>query len=502
MWHSPGVSDDARAGGSLRELAATPRPLQVYLAVVAVAAVLLPVLVDLGRPTAGRPALLTGAVLVAISVLNVEISRWLTGGVSHSHQPHKALSAWAFAAALLLPTPWLLVVVPLTYAHARWRGLRLPLWKWIGSACYLVLAGMAAAAVRHVVLGEATNWMSGDGGRGLFGMLLAATAFLVTESLLFAGSAVLNHADDEVWLRRTLRSPSFYLTEAGVLLIAGLLAAVWTGGAWFVLFFVPIYALAQRAALHEPLRERAETAAELAATNVELERANQFRSDLIGMLGHEIGNPLTSVLGYAQVGSEALEAGDTTGARRSFEVVERNGAQIRRVIHDILTLATSERGRLTAHPQPCRLEPHLRAAAAAQPPGRQPLVECPPELTVLVQPSHLDQILANLLSNAAKYAGGATHVTARPTSAGEVEILVVDAGPGVPADFRAHLFERFRRDADTAHHVVGTGLGLFVTRELSRANGGEVCYRDGEPSGSVFTVTLPAVPRSSGPDGG
>ena len=490
---------DETAGGALRELARTPWRLRAYLLVVAVAAVVLPLLLDLGRPAAGRPALFTAAVLVGISVLNVEISRWLTGGLSETHQPHKALSAWAFASALLLPTPWLLAVVPLTYAHARWRGLRLPLWKWVGSACYLVVAGVAAAAVRHLLLDDVTNWMAGDGGRGLLTMLLAAVAFLVTESALFAGSAVLNHADDELWLRRTLRGASFYVTEAGVLLIAGLLSAVWTGGGWYVLFFLPIYALAQRAALHEPLRERAETAAALAAKNEELERANQLRSDLIGMLGHEIGNPLTSVLGYAQIGAEALEDGDVAGARRGFEVVERNAAQIRRVVHDVLTLVTTDRGTLTAHPRPILLEPHLRAAVSALPSEREACIECPDDLTVLVQPGHLQQILVNLLSNAQKYAGGATGIFARRTSDGRAEIEVVDGGPGVPAAFREHLFQRFRRDADTAPHVVGTGLGLFITRELARANGGDVSYRDASP-GAAFVVTLPLDPDAGDPD--
>ena len=66
------------------------------------------------------------------------------------------------------------------------------------------------------------------------------------------------HAEDEQWLRCTLRTPSFYLTEGAVLLVGGLSAALWTGGAWFLVLLLPIHGLAQRAALHEPLRERAD----------------------------------------------------------------------------------------------------------------------------------------------------------------------------------------------------------------------------------------------------
>ena len=482
--------------GAWREFRDTPARLQAYVGVVLVAACALPFLTS-GGPGTQRATWLTVAVLVGISVLNVEIGRRLFGGLSHTQQPHKALSAWAFSSAMLLPAPWLLVVVPFTYAHARWRGLRVPLWKWVGSAAFLVLAGLAAGTVAGQVVGSQTNWMSGTGGLGLLGLVLAALTFVAAESVLLAGSAVLNHSEDEEWLRRTLRDPSFYLTELGVLFVACLLVAVWTGGPWFVLLLLPLYALVQRAALHEPMRERAEAAAQLAEKNAQLEEANQFKIDLVGMLGHEVGNPLTSIVGYGQVGREAIEEGDIALARRCFEVVERNAAQIERVCADILTLVKSDRGALSARPQSCQLRPQLVAAAAGQPPGRQPGVECPDDLWAHVQPDHLDQVVANLLSNADKYGGGATRVVAVADGPDRVAVSVVDEGAGVPEEFQGRLFERFSRDVASARQAAGTGLGLFITRELARANGGDIGYRDGGPTGSVFTLTLP---RGTGED--
>lgn len=498
--HPPRTGPGRRtaARGSWDEFRRATAPAQGFIAACALLALVLPLaLRDLGDGTAPAPWL-TAAVLVLVSTLNVELSRALAGGVSHTHQPHKALSAWAFACALLLPTPWLLVVVPVTYAHTRWRGLRVPLWKWVGSGCLVVLAGVAAALVRHGLLSGQPNWMHGDGGRGLLTMLLAAAAFLAVEALLFAGPAYLNHREDEEWLRRTLTSRSYYGTESAVLLIGGLLAAVWTGGPWFVLLFLPIYALAQRAALHEPLREQADTAAELASKNEALERANQFKVDLIGMLGHEIGNPLAAITGYAELGAEALDGdgddvpADVEAARAALEVVARNAGQVRNVVHEILAMVSSDGGVLTARRVPCRVEDHCRAAAAAQPADGRPLVEAEPGLVALVQPGHLDQILANLLSNAEKYAGGATCIRAGTTGSGDVQVIVADAGPGIPAPFRDRLFQRFSRDAGTAGHVAGTGLGLFISRELARANGGDLHHRAGEAGGSTFVVTLPS----------
>ena len=494
---TPGAVPTGREAWS--EFWHTPPLLRAYLLACAAAAVVLAgLVVDAGAVDDHRPAWLTAAALVLVSVVNVEIGRALAGGVSQAHQPHKALSAWAFSCALLLPAPWLLVVVPVTYAHARWRGIRLPLWKWIGSGVFLVLAGAVAAEIRHQVF-DTANWMAGDGGKGLACLLLAGAGFLATETALFFGPAYLNRPEDEVWLRRTLSSRSYYSTEIAVLLIGGLLAAVWTGGPWFILLFLPIYALAQRAALHDPLRAQADTAEELASENQELELANQFKIDLIGMLGHEIGNPLTAIAGFAQVGSDALHDGDVRRAQAALVIVERNADRIRLVLHEILAMVSSENNALTAHREECLLEPHLRSAAAGW--TGAPTVTCEPGLTVLAQPGHLDQILVNLLSNADKYAGGATRIAASTTPDGVVGIEVEDAGPGVPAAFQTSLFQRFSRDLETAGTVVGTGLGLFITRELARANGGDVSHRPATPTGSVFVVTLPRPAAADVPEG-
>ncbi|MFL6155037.1 MAG: sensor histidine kinase [Marmoricola sp.] len=461
-----------------------------YLLAASAAAVTLSLVLDL-PVDAEIPTWITASALIVVSVLNVEISRALAGGLARTQQPHKALSAWAFACALLLPPVWLLLIVPVTYAHARWRGIRVPLWKWVGSGAFLVLSAIASALVRHAVVADRANWMHGNGGRGLVTVVIAALAFLAAETVLFGGSALLGNAEDEAWLRKTLSTRSFYTTEAGVLVIGGLLSAVWTGGAWFTLLFIPVYVLAQRASLHEPLRERAATAAQLARKNDELELANQFKIDLISMLGHEIGNPLTAVQGWAQLAEEALSAEEPETARKALAVIERNAVQIRTVLYDIFTMVSSDRGALAAVPEPCPVHQHLSTAASGRPPGMQPEVDCPEGLVASVQPGHFDQILVNLLSNADKYAGGATRVSAVARPDGQVEVRVEDSGPGVPPEFRDHLFQRFSRGAETAPEVLGSGLGLFITRELARANGGEVRHSDRTPAGSVFVVTLP-----------
>lgn len=252
-------SAGTRGGAERSTLRATPVRVQVLISVAVLAALVVPfVFADAGRTTSSHQPVLTALLLVILSALNVELGRFAEGGLVDSQRPHKALSAWAFTSALLLPAPYLVPVVAFSYAHARWRGLRVPLWKWVGSAAYLIIAGFVAGWFAAGVMGSETNFMHGDGLMGMSAVALAAVSFLAIETGLFHLSAYLNHADDEVWLRRTLRSRSFYTTEASVLLLGGLFAAIWTGGPWFVLLVVPVYGLAQRAALHDALREQAE----------------------------------------------------------------------------------------------------------------------------------------------------------------------------------------------------------------------------------------------------
>ena len=85
----------------------------------------------------------------------------------------------------------------MTYAYAWWRGLRVTPWKWIGSAAYVVLAGLGASITAQAVIGDEPNLMDGNGAAGLLGVLAATATFLAVETVLFHGSAYLNHPADE-----------------------------------------------------------------------------------------------------------------------------------------------------------------------------------------------------------------------------------------------------------------------------------------------------------------
>ncbi len=166
-------------------------------------------------------------------------------------------------------------------------------------------------------------------------------------------------------------------------------------------------------------------------------------------------------------------------------VAERTGALTRETVANILSHVRMERDGLRAVPGTCVLAPRLVALVAGRSLGGGPVLDCPADVAASVEPAHLDLVVGNLLSNAARYAGGATALVVRE-HAGVVELTVTDAGPGVPADVRADLFQRYRRDSANR-----PGLGLFVSREVARANGGDLTYAERPEGGSTFRLTLP-----------
>ncbi|MEV4346512.1 PAS domain S-box protein [Actinoplanes sp. NPDC049596] len=254
----------------------------------------------------------------------------------------------------------------------------------------------------------------------------------------------------------------------------------------------------------EAERARDAAIADLAERNCQLEAANQLKQDLIGMLGHEIGNPLSSIMGYTETLFDSWDVLPPERQKVMLGAVDRNAQLLDGIVREVLAMVAVDAGKLTAVPEPVAVRAHLEATLTCSDPGVRALdrfgsasrvqarVECRDDLKAAVQPGHLDQMLTNLISNAAKYGGGATALIAE-TAGDQVRIVVRDNGAGVPADLRPHLFTRFARAEGTAGTVKGTGLGLYIVRELARANGGDLSYEPAPDGGSMFVITLPAA---------
>jgi len=242
---------------AVREFAAAPWRVRVWVALAALLAVGLSLLLSSWPdPVFRRPDLFAAVALVAGSVVNVELGRLFEGGRVAQQRPHKALSAWPIAATVLLPSFYLVPIVVLIYAHARWRGMRVTLWKWCASASFLVCAG-AVAGVVVAAGGDGSPPTLGSGLPGLLIMVGAVATFLAVEAAMLGITAWLNTPQDDAWMRRTLADPAFYLTEAGVLTIGALTGMLGANAPWFVLMLIPAYGFLQQSVLHRPLQERA-----------------------------------------------------------------------------------------------------------------------------------------------------------------------------------------------------------------------------------------------------
>jgi CheY-like chemotaxis protein len=221
-----------------------------------------------------------------------------------------------------------------------------------------------------------------------------------------------------------------------------------------------------------------------------------LRSAVAGAV-HEIRNPTVVIAGAVA----ALLAKDRTPARDLREellaAIGRQARLLDRATADLLTAAQAHRGGVRVDPRPFALAEVLTSAVADS--GVVAEVVCPTRLAVLADPLRVQQMVLNLLGNAAKYAAPPIVVEARPDG-DSVRVTVADAGPGVPPHLAGTLFEEFTRAPRTG--VPGTGLGLFVVRSLAGAQGGRAWHEPAPEGGAVFGFTLPAAPPAQQFQGG
>ncbi|MBA2300642.1 MAG: PAS domain-containing protein, partial [Chloroflexi bacterium] len=224
-------------------------------------------------------------------------------------------------------------------------------------------------------------------------------------------------------------------------------------------------------------------------------RAGEFREAFIDVISHELRTPITTILGLTQILSRPGRADDATSRLAMLEDVRAESERLHRLVEDLLVLSRAERGRLVidAEPlQPRRLLERIVTQEAPELPSLQIEMQVAPDLPVVAgDPTYLEQIVRNLLGNAAKYTPVGTRVVVDARHEGDaVEVRVIDEGPGVPDESVRRVFDLFYRDPDSARAVAGSGIGLFVCRSLVEAMGGRMWALRRPEGGSEFGFTL------------
>ncbi|HVV87758.1 MAG TPA: ATP-binding protein [Kofleriaceae bacterium] len=249
---------------------------------------------------------------------------------------------------------------------------------------------------------------------------------------------------------------------------------------------------------------------ELQDRNQELGRANaeilrllektreldRHKTEFFANISHELRTPLTLILGPIDRWLGAAEA--PPALRRDLEVVRSSARTLLRHVNDLLDIARLDAGQGQPRYRRTDVAALVRLVAGpfellADERGLRLAVDTPPALEAAVDPDQLERILTNLLSNAFKFTarGGCVRVGVAAAD-DRLRLEVADDGPGVPAELRELIFERFRQasgGADRRHG--GTGLGLAIVRDLVELHGGAVQVAVAPAGGALFTVELP-----------
>jgi signal transduction histidine kinase len=403
----------------------------------------------------------TAACLFVLGLVPRAVPRLSTGAVAVALVAFAALCGAAIGAADRLPR--LIALGSLEAAAARpdtpLSGLT-P-WHWAFAASLVAL--LLAATVGAVRAGRGQSWR---------GCLAAAMALL-------AGAEVHN----ALW-------PAAY-------------SAVLTGGAVLQLAFGAVVAVGGTFALWRMAAERAGLLSAERAHAAGLIEIAALKADFTAMVAHELVSPIAAIRAHA-----AVLAGEECGSARhraALAAIQAETDVLHALAGDVRGLASDERDDFPLAP---RAVPVLRLLGEAAVfngalPGDHPLtIRTAAREEVRADPERIGQVLRNLLANAAAYtpAGSPIELSAARDGA-RVRIAVVDHGPGVEAAERRRIFEKYGRGRSGREARVGAGLGLYLSRRIVRAHGGELSVEPTPGGGATFAFDLPLAEPGTAAEG-
>ncbi len=237
---------------------------------------------------------------------------------------------------------------------------------------------------------------------------------------------------------------------------------------------------------------------QLRADNETLQSLDRLKDDFMSSVTHELRTPLTSIRALAELMADDPQM-DTAQRQQFLGIVVAETERLSRLVNQVLDLAKIESGHAEWHNSDLDLRALCEQAAQAMAPalleqGTQLQLELPEQVPMLrADADRLMQVLLNLLGNAAKFVprpGGL--ITLRLLAGADAAtVQVQDNGPGVPAEQRSRIFERFQQGGEPGQRPAGTGLGLPISRQIVEHFGGHIVLRTDPAQGACFEFSLP-----------
>jgi signal transduction histidine kinase len=227
---------------------------------------------------------------------------------------------------------------------------------------------------------------------------------------------------------------------------------------------------------------------ELELANEELKRKDRLKDEFVSVASHELKTPVHPILELAEAAKEGL-----IGHEEAWELVFKHAKRLQRLTNDILDVSRIETGQLTYRFEKVPVNQIIRSVVG-QPlanPSKDVQMELRLDRDIEIDgdKDRLIQLFANIIENAKKFTNrGKIRVETRVFAERNIlEIKVSDTGIGIPSDILTEIFGKFVTRGESG----GTGLGLFISKAIAKAHGGEISAHNNEEGGATFTILLP-----------
>jgi signal transduction histidine kinase len=235
-------------------------------------------------------------------------------------------------------------------------------------------------------------------------------------------------------------------------------------------------------------------------TDIDEQKKNEQKKDeFISIASHELKTPITSLRGYLQILSKIAEKEATPAITDLITKTHRQAHKLSALISDLLDVSKMQAGKMNYNFIKFNFSEIVEDAitdAHNNFPSHNITVKGDPKLTVLGDKNRLEQVLSNLLNNAAKYSPGANEIILAISSSEDyLTVSIQDFGVGIPEDKARFIFNRFFRVEDTSYKFTGLGIGLFISQEIILRHKGKIGFSSKADEGSTFTFIIPVKPE-------